>query len=243
MDILLEKAPPWLPSFILELNLIRAFFWYVAILFLISLFLRLRFYLTIYNITRYIAEQCPNVFRLVHEHWFLCVRDRFLQLVILYGGILVTYWLVSRLIWPTASVSVLDLAEWHPWALLGNLFLIGTMVTIDIVLVGQTSVIDQQRIIQDLKYAEGWLGGRLYRVLNVLGRFNLIKNVADNMTAQTMVWFNVLFRGSMRSMIAQTAVRVIVGCSLFASHAIIENIAPAGPESLVSPILETLGAE
>jgi hypothetical protein len=98
------------------------------------------------------------------------------------------------------------------------LLMIGIMITVDVVLTVQTSVVDEDRIIQDLEFAERWLGGKVYNVLQVLGRWNPIKNYADNMTAQTMLWLNVLFHGSIRSMIAQTAVRVIVGTSLFVAH-------------------------
>ena len=78
------------------------------------------FHMSIYNITRYVAEACPSVFRLVHEHWFLCVRNRFLWQVGIYGGVLVAYLLLSRLVWPTSSVSVQELAEWNPAILLAQ---------------------------------------------------------------------------------------------------------------------------
>ena len=220
-NFLSQPAPGWLPDFILDLNLLRVFIWYVAILFLISLALRIRFYLSIYDIARYVAEACPSVFRLVHEHWFLCVRDRFLTLVGLYGGILAAYLLVSRLVWPAASVSVRDLADADPLLLVGHVVLFGLMVATDLVLVLQTSVVDKNRIIQDLAFAERWLGGKVYSVLDMLGRWNPIKNYADNLTAQTMVWFNVLFRGSVRSMIVQTVLRVFVGSALFISNAVL----------------------
>jgi hypothetical protein len=155
---------------------------------------------------------------LIHEHWFLCVRDRLLMQVGVYGGILVSYWLLSRLVWPTASISVADLSAYHPLVLVLYLFLIGVMIACDLVLTVQTSVIDEDRIIQDLTFAERWLGGRVFGVLEMLGKFNPIRNYADNMTAQTMLWLNVLFRGSVRSMIVQTAIRLIVGTSLFAGH-------------------------
>ena len=96
--------------------------------------------------------------------------------------------------------------------------MIGIMITVDIVLTVQIGVVDEDRIIQDLTFAEKWLSGKVYNVLQVLGRWNPIKNYADNMTAQTMLWLNILFHGSVRSMIVQTAIRVIVGTSLFVSH-------------------------
>lgn len=218
VELLLKPASPWLPPFLLDLNLIRAFLWYIAIMFCVSMGLRLRFYLSIYNITRYIAESCPSVFRLVHEHWFLCVRDKFLWQVGIYGGVVVAYLLLSRLVWPTSSISIQELADWNPAILMTYLLMIGVMIAVDVVLTVQTSVVDEERIIQDLEFAERWLGGKVYNVLQVLGRWNPIKNYADNMTAQTMLWLNVLFHGSIRSMIAQTTVRVIVGTSLFVAH-------------------------
>lgn len=220
MEVLFEPAPSILPAYVRDVNLLRVFIWYVTVLFVASLAIRLRFYSAVYAVTRYVARSCPNVFRLIHEHLFLCVRDRLLSLVYVYGGILVAYLVLSRWVWTDAYVSPLQLAELDPAVLLLTLVMSGAMVAVDLVLTLQASVIDKKRVIEDLKYAESWLGSRWHAVLNVLGRWNPIKNYADHVTAETMLWLNVLFRGSMRMMILQTSLRIIVGTCLFVTQAL-----------------------
>lgn len=223
LDIPLDPLPPVLPEYLLKINLLSFFLGYVTLLFLLSLVLRMRFYTAIYEIAQYVARSCPSVFRLIHEHWFLCVRDRFLWLVGVYGSIIGLYFFFSRIVWPQAYVSPADLADWSPAVLVGTLILIALMVAIDLVLTLQTSVIDKDVIIRDLKSAEEWLGGRLYAVLNLLGRWNPIKNYADSLTAECMLWLNVVFRGGMRMMILQTALRLLVGTSLFLTQAMLRS--------------------
>lgn len=221
LDIPIEPLAPILPGFLLDINLLSLFVAYITLLFVVSLALRVRFYTAIYEVARYVARSCPNVFRLIHEHWFLCVRDRFLWLVGVYGSIIGLYFLFSRIVWPQASISPAELAAWSPAVLVATLILIALMLAIDMVLTLQTSVIDKETVLRDLKSAEEWLGGRLYAVLNLLGRWNPIKNYADNLTAEVMLWLNVVFRGSMRMMILQTTLRLLVGTVLFATQAMI----------------------
>lgn len=220
MDVLFEPAPSILPAYVRDLNLLRVFIWYVTALFVASLALRVRFYSAVYAVTRYVARSCPNVFRLIHQHLFLCVRDRLLALVYAYGGILAAYLVLSRWVWKDARVSPAELAELDPAILLLTLVMSGSMIAVDLVLTLQTSVIDEKRVTEDLQYAESWLGSRLSMVLNVLGRWNPIKNYADHATAETMLWLNILFRGSMRMMILQTSLRIIVGTCLFVAQAV-----------------------
>lgn len=218
MDAYLSSPPRLLPEWLLNLNLLRAFIWYVSVYFVVSLLLRLRFYKSVYDVSVYVRLSCPRIFGLVHEHWFLCMRDGLFNLIVIYGGILLVYMSLNQLVWPLATINVNLLASVDPGLLVVMLVATGTMLAVDVVLMAQIGLIDTSRVIKDLQWSEEWLGGNLNRFLNLLGKWNPIKRYADNVTLESIQWLNVIFRSSLAVMIFQLVLRLLVAASLFVCY-------------------------
>lgn len=215
MTEILAVRPPLLPSWLLDLNLLRAFIWYISIYFGLSLLLRLRFYRSVYDISLHVRLSCPQIFALVHEHWFVCMKDGLVRLIGIYTGILITYMLLNQLVWPLASISPAGLAALHPGLLAMMLIAIGLMIAVDTVLLAQVGLIDAKQVISDLTWSEQWLGGNINRFLNFLGKWNPIKRYADSVALENIRWLNVVFRSSLTSMIVQLLLRLAVAGCLF----------------------------
>lgn len=210
------SAAPLLPTWLLEANLLRAFLWYISLLFLVSLGLRVRFYHSVYEIAQHVRYSCPRIFSLIHEHWFLCLKDGLITWVGLYLALLVPYSILNNFVWPRARVSFLDLAALSPEYLAFVLVLGGLMLTLDGLLIAQVSVIDAARIKSDLTWSEEWLAGSLYRFLDYLGRWNPIKLYADALTLENIRWLNRVFRTGLWSMMLQLGLRLSVAAMLYA---------------------------
>ena len=217
-------AGPILPHFILyDFNLLRGFIWYVSIMFGISLLLRLRFYGSVFSIARHVTESCPNVTSLILQHRFLCIANGLVVRIGIYSGILGVYMALNRWVWPSAFVSLADLAQPYPIVLVGHLVLIGIMITLDTLLIAQVSVVDVDRVTHDLSEAEGWLGGSINQILGLLGKWNPIKKYADATTRETIVWFNEITRNNLTLLIVQPALRILVAFSLFSSYYLLDT--------------------
>jgi hypothetical protein len=214
----LFPAPAILPNAIIEFDLLRAFVWYISAAFAVSLVLRLRFYRAVYLVANHVRVRCPNVHALIHEHWFLCVKDGVVPLVALYATILVVYMLLNQLVWPLAQVSLAELQAKGPGFLALELVLIGVMLTVDAILIGQVGRIDVARVQSDLTVAERWLGGNLNAMLQFLGKWNPIMKYANQMARDNLRWFNEMFRGSLAAMIVELVIRLCVAVSLFLSY-------------------------
>lgn len=217
---LFGPIPHMLPDWIVQADLLRIFIWYISITFVLSLLLRLRFYSAVYALARHISDSCPSVYRLLHEHWFLCVKDGLLVLVGLYSFLLTLYMILTRVVLPEAHATLEMLADLHPLVVLVNLALIGLMVTIDTALIVQVGVLDVHCVKADLTYAEEWLGGNLNNMLSFLGRWNPIKAYADSKAKESLVWMNEVFRNSVQVMIGQLVLRIataalLVFCYIF----------------------------
>ncbi|MFO0946848.1 MAG: hypothetical protein U1D30_13035 [Planctomycetota bacterium] len=218
MDALFPTPPQLLPQWLLHLNLLRAFIWYISAYFVISLLLRLRFYKSVYEVSVYVRLSCPRIYGLVHEHWFVCMKDGLFNLIVIYGGILLAYMTLNQLVWPLATINVNRLASLDPGLLVLMLAVTGTMLAVDLVLMAQIGLIDTSRVIKDLQWSEEWLGGNLNRFLNLLGKWNPIKRYADSVTLESIQWLNVIFRSSLAVMIFQLILRLLVAASLFVCY-------------------------
>lgn len=214
----LFMAPPVLPTIVRDFDLLRAFVWYISAAFVVSLILRLRFYRAVYLIAQHVSGRCPNVHRLIHEHWFLCMKDGVLPLVCLYLAVLAVYMGLNRWVWPTAAISLNDLFTLSPTVTAAMLSMIGMMLAVDAALISQIGRVDVERVKLELSSAEWWLGGNLNAVLQFLGKWNPIMKYAGQRTREQMLWFNCAFRGSLVVMVAELILRMVVAVSLFACY-------------------------
>lgn len=220
MPSFLPKAANLLHPVLLHVNLLHVFIVYVTGTFIVSLLLRLRFYVTVFDIARHVRYSCPRLYELIDEHWILCVRQGVFLRMCLYLAILLPYLFLNRFVWPEISVSLEQIAARGQWVPVVEAVLVAIMLTVDGVLLAQVSNVDAERVKFDLTWSERWLGGNVNRLLGLLGRWNPIKRYADGQAKENLFWLNQVFRNSMSSMIFQVAVRMAVAISLFAVFAL-----------------------
>lgn len=218
MDVFPE-APRILPEAILEFDLLRAFIWYISIYFATSLLLRVRMYVAVFRIIRHVQDECPIIYKLIQKHWLRILTQGLVVMVGVYLILVSIYMVCNQLVWPMAHVDIEFLASIHRIVLVYNLVLIGAMLCVDGVLLVQMAVIDEARVKSDLTWAEGWLSGRINRILDWLaGHKNPIRRYADRQVREYIVWLNKMFRGSLASIIGQIVLRVVVAASLFTCY-------------------------
>ena len=213
------RAPPnFLPTALLEANVLDLVIVYVTLAFLASLALRVRQYWSIYRIAKYFADACPNVFQLLQRHLAALAQNGLVPMLTAYGSVFGAYLLVTRLALPQASLSIAELSA-RPGLLAWCLALLGATVAIDLAMMLQVARIDVGWVQEQLEYAERWLGGRLNRALDVLGRWNPLRRYADVQTRLALADFNALFRYSLALTIFQTAMRLALVATLFVAVA------------------------
>lgn len=223
LDQILHETPLFLPHWLLELNLLRAFLWYITGMFLLSLALRLRFYYAIYRIAIHVRRECPSVFRLVNEHWLLCLKNGTVPLISIYIGILLFYSMLNQLVWPLASINIREIAALDVGLLAAGLSMFGIMVGMDLLLVIQGGVVNVREVTANLSLAEYWLGGRLNTLLQFLGKWNPIKMYADLEAREYLAWLNGVFHQSLSSLIVQLGWRLVVAFFLFFCYCVQVN--------------------
>lgn len=212
----LGPAPRILPEYLVgTLNLITVLLWYVAIAFAVSLLLRLRFYWSIYRISKYFAVSCPNVFRLLQQHILHFVQNGVILLVTVYGAILIVYFGVTRFVFPDCRLTIQDLAA-HPPVLAMLALASGVVLALDIVLILQIGVIDVGIVESELKFAEYWLGSKINHFLGrIFGRWNPVRLYADAQTRAVLKDFNGIFRNNLALMICQLSLRMLLIAGIF----------------------------
>lgn len=211
----LPPPVPVLPEWLLELDLLRGFIWYITGCFTLSMVMRLRFYRAIFLVARHVSDSCPNVYRLLREHWMLCITNGLVYRVLVYVLIVATYSSLNYFVWPRWHTSIADLAHPFPAVLVFVSIVSGIMVAYDVMLIAQVGVIDVHRVTRELNDAERWLGGRLNSVLGFLGKWNPIKKYADSSARESLRWFNGISHTSVTSMIVMLILRLVVAASLF----------------------------
>ncbi|MGL4462856.1 MAG: hypothetical protein ACRC1K_11960 [Planctomycetia bacterium] len=215
---LFAPAAPILPEWLLQLNLLRAFIYYITAVLAASVLLRARFYYAVFTLAKHVSQSCPRIFELVRDHWLLCIEDGLLARFGAYALIMSVYSLLNNFVYPESSVSVQQLLQLHPAVLVFHLVLIGWMMAVDFILLARISVIDADRIIRDLTFAEGWLGGNINHLLDRwLGTYNPLMRYARRVAQDNIVWLKDVFRSSLDLMVTQLVLRLVAAFSLFVS--------------------------
>jgi hypothetical protein len=207
-----------------DINLLRAFIWYVTVMFFLGMLLRLRFYHSLMIITQHVSNRCPNVTDLLRQHWVLCLANGIVPRALTYGLIVALYVILNHFVWPQAEVHIPDLAQPYAEHLVWNILLVGLMVTVDLWLIVQVTVIDVGKTIQDISLAERWLGGSVNQLLKLLGSWNPIDRYAASTTKQMLEWLNAVTHNSIGLLILQVAIRLWVAGSLYSSFYFIKFI-------------------
>jgi hypothetical protein len=222
---LLRPPPAFLSSRVLALDLIELFMVYVTLAFVASLVLRWRFYLSIYRVSTLVARECPNVFKLLDRHLPMLMQNGVVPMLVAYAAVFGLYFLYTRVFFPGCTLTIADFDR-TPAALVGVAALYGAMIAVDAVLILDIGRIDEPTVAADLRLSEYWLGSRLTRGLDVLGRWNPIRVYADYQTRLVLRDFNRMFHYSLAWVLVQSALRAVLVVAMFAVYAWQRGVPP-----------------
>jgi hypothetical protein len=208
-------------SWLFDLRLIRFFGFYLAVMFLLSTWVRLRQYGTIVRLVRSMPNRWPRLLVLVrqHVHIFLTwgtVLPLVLLLVIFSANLLASKWL-----WPLADeFTVAQLAPLYPlWPLV--LLCGSAMLVFDIWGITVVSAVDHQQLEKYFDQAEYWLRSWTAPVVRIftLGRINPRHMVAVEVRS-ALVSSSRMLNSTLWWVVTQAGLRIAFGLSLWISYAL-----------------------
>jgi hypothetical protein len=141
---------------VLDLNLIHLFTFYLAAVFTISTVRRLRQYHDVAQLALAAPNRWPRVLEQLRGHWFMFLTWTTLRPVAVALGLLFIQMVCSRLIWPTAHLTLRELlAEW--WLTPPVLIALAAMLAVDVYFIVRVGAIDRRETAEYLDEAEHWL--------------------------------------------------------------------------------------
>ncbi len=206
-------------SWLLDLRLIRFFGFYLAVMFLLSTWVRLRQYSTIVQLVRSMPNRWPRLLTLVkqYNHIFL-TWGTVLPLVLLLL-IFTTNLLASKWLWPQADEFTLaQLASLYPlWPVVAVCG--AAMIAFDIWGIVQVTAIDQTELEKYFDQAEYWLRSWTAPVVRIftLGRINPRQMVAVEVR-NALVSSSRMLNSTLWWVVTQAALRIACGLSLWLSY-------------------------
>ncbi len=208
-------------SWLLELRLIRFFGFYLALMLLLSTWVRLRQYGTVLGLVRSMPNRWPRLLQLVkqHAHIFL-TWGSVLPLVLLLAIFALNY-LASQWLWPPAdeftTARLLPLYPLWPVVFLSGL----AMTAFDIWGVVSVTAIDQPEMEKYFDQAEYWLNSWTAPVVRIftLGRINPRQMVAVEVRT-ALVSSSRMLNSNLWWIVIQAGLRIAFGLSLWMSYAL-----------------------
>ncbi len=209
-----------LMDWLLKLHLIRFLGLYLALIFIVSIYVRFRQYWSVISLVRRFRNRWPRLFVLVQQH-----RDIFLTWgtvlpVILTLGLLAAHSVASHWIWPQADFTVEKLLQ--VWPAVPVVALTGlAMLAFDIYstfTVGEVNEIEMEKYFNQAEY---WLRPWTAPMVRVftLGYINPRKMV-DKEVRATLISASELLNTSLWWSITQTVLRLAFGLSLWTTYAL-----------------------
>ncbi len=208
-------------AWLLELRLIRFFGFYLAVMFLLSTWVRLRQYATIVRLVRSMPNRWPHLLVLVrqHVHIFLTwgtVLPLVLLLLIFFVNLLASQWL-----WPQADEFTLaQLASLYPvWPIVLVCSL--AMIAFDIWGMVRVTAINQAQLEKYFDQAEYWLRSWTAPMVRLftLGRINPRQMVAAEVRS-ALISSSQMLNSTLWWVVVQAALRIACGLSLWLSYAL-----------------------
>jgi hypothetical protein len=141
---------------VLDLNLIHLFTFYLAAVFTLSTGRRLRQYHDVAQLALAAPNRWPRVLEQLRGHWISFLTWATLRPAAVALGLLVIQMICSRLIWPTAHLTLRHLlTEW--WMTPPVLAALAAMLFVDVYFIVRVGAIDRTETEQYLDEAEHWL--------------------------------------------------------------------------------------
>jgi hypothetical protein len=213
-------------DWLLDLRLIRFFSFYLAAVFAVSTYLRLRQYRAVLSLVVSLRSRWPNLTALVltHRHIFLTPRT-YLPLVIVLV-LLAANMLASRLVWPQADrFDVRELL--HIWPAIPFVLASGVaMVAFDTLGTVQVGEVDQKLLEGYFDQAEGWLRGWKAPVVRVLSLGYVDpRQIVEKEVRGALEMASTLLNNTLWWVSVQTVLRILFGLLLWSSCALRHSLA------------------
>lgn len=141
---------------VLDLNLIHLFTFYLAAVFLLSTVRRLRQYHDVAQLALAAPNRWPRVLQQIKGHWIMFLTWTTLRPAGVAIGLLAAQVVCSRLIWPSANLSLRDLLdEW--WMMPVVLAALTAMLAVDLYFIIRVGEVGREETTRYLDEAEHWL--------------------------------------------------------------------------------------
>jgi hypothetical protein len=209
-----------------RLNLINLFTFYLAVMFLVGTYRRLRQYRDIVELARTMPGRWPRVLRQIKKHWLMFATWSIVRPALIALLLLAVQTVCSRLIWPQAHLTPGHLVdEW--WMLPILIIAAGMMIGVDgylILRVGQFDMPETERYLDE---AEHWLTSWKAPVIAAftLGYINPRK-IVDTEVLKALEESKGLLARNLWWMSIQAGLRLLFGLCLWSAWAIHPGTTP-----------------
>jgi hypothetical protein len=200
---------------LLDSNLIRLFDFYLLLIFVIGLIRRWAMYKDILILAGAAVLRRPNLVREIGAHRHVLMTRQTVIPVALALLLMAVQFVMSRLIWPEATVSLRDeTSSWWRFVLIVATFV--PMLAVDIYFLVRIGQIDRTEAIKQLNRAEHWLTSWQGTAVKwaTLGYVDPKKMVHDQLR-DGLTWFGGLVAWSMWWVVVQVTLRVAFGLTVW----------------------------
>jgi len=212
----LESRPM---SVILRLDLIHLFNFYLALIFLLSIMLRVRQYASFYRIARAFPDRWPKLLRQITQHRAIFLTFGNLGPALIALALCGLNMLACQQIWPHAQLAVGQLFK--IWPAVPFVILFGAaMLALDVYATLWVTKINQAEVEKYFDQAEFWLKSWAAPVVRVftLGRINP-RLMVNEEVRKALIDVSRSINSTMWWVAAQTGLRIAYGLSLWLTFA------------------------
>jgi hypothetical protein len=204
----------------LDLNLIRLFTFYLAVMFLLGTMRRYQQYHTIGSLAIGMPNRWPRVLTQIRKHRMMFITWAVLRPLILALMLIVANMICARLIFPQANLTTRDLLnEW--WMLPILLPSLAGMIGVDIYFVIRVGQVDRRETEKYLDEAEHWLRSWKAPLVSVftLGYINP-RQMVDDEVRKALEQGKGLVSWALWWVSLQTGLRLLFGLLLWLAWAV-----------------------
>jgi hypothetical protein len=223
---------------VLDLNLIHLFTFYLAAVFLLSTVRRLRQYHDVAQLAVAAPNRWPRVLEQLRGHWIMFMTWATLRPAAVALGLLVVQMVCSRLIWPSANLTLRGLlAEW--WLLPFVLTAMAAMLAVDAYFIASVGEVGRRETEVYLDEAEHWLTSWKGPIIHLvtLGYIDPRQMVAVEVRKAVEEGRGLLHR-TLWWVSAQAGLRILYGLTLWVAWAVHSGapdppLAPDAPAAML----------
>jgi hypothetical protein len=207
-------------SWFVSLHVMRLFYLYLILVFLITTYIRLRDYVKVLDLVRRVPGRWPRLFQLVKEHWNIFLTWQSFIPMLSSGGLVLGHTILTHFVWPSADEYLTVARLFENWStLLLVLPCAIAMVAFDIYGAATAAPIDTKLSSKYFDQAEFWLRSWTAPVVHVftLGYINPRQIVAVEVR-NALESASQMLNSTLWWMAWQAGVRILCGASLWLAY-------------------------